>query len=85
MEAMEKHPGMLLRPSHFAAIRANWDDKASNLKQLAKDLNLGIDAIAFLDDNPVERQWIRAQLPQVAVLELPQDPMRFAQAGPACV
>lgn len=79
MEALESHPGMLLRPHHFAALRINWNDKAQNLREIASELNLGIDALAFLDDNPVEREWIRSQLP-VTVIDLPQDPMGYAEA-----
>lgn len=80
MEVFKNHRGMLLKPEHFAAMRVNWEDKASNLRQIAKDLNLGIDAVAFLDDNPVERRWVRSQLPEVAVIDLPDDPMKYADA-----
>ena len=80
MEAIEKHPGMLLRPEHFAALRINWQDKGANLRELAKELNLGIDAIAFIDDNPVEREWVRAQVSEVTIIDLPHDPMGFADA-----
>ncbi len=80
MEAIAKHPGMLLRPEHFAAVRTNWNDKATNLREIAAELNIGLDAIAFLDDNPVERDWVRRQLPEVTVIELPAEPMGFAAA-----
>lgn len=80
MEALENHPGMLLRPPHFAAWRINWQDKAQNLRDIAAELNIGIDALAFLDDNPVERAHVRAELPEVTVLALPDDPMGYAEA-----
>ena len=80
MEALEGHPGMLLRPQHFAAWRINWQDKAQNLREIAAELNIGIDTLAFLDDNPVERAHIRADLPEVTVLPLPDDPMDYATA-----
>lgn len=80
MEALENHPGMLLRPQHFAAWRINWQDKVQNLRELAAELNIGIDALAFLDDNPVERAHVRADLPEVTVLALPEDPMDYAEA-----
>lgn len=80
MEALERHPGMLLRPQHFAVLCINWNDKSQNLRELAAELNIGTDALAFLDDNPVERQWIRSQLPEVTVIDLPHDPMDYAQA-----
>ncbi len=77
---LESHQGMLLRPQHFAALRINWDDKVENLRAIAAELNVGIDTLAFLDDNPVERAHVRAELPAVTVIELPDDPMGYAQA-----
>ena len=59
--ALERHPGMLLRPAHFAALRINWRDKPANLREIAAELNIGTDALAFLDDNPVERERVRAR------------------------
>jgi FkbH-like protein len=79
MEVFETHPGMLLRPQHFAALRINWNDKAQNLCEIAAELNIGIDALVFLDDNPVERERVRVALPDVTVLELSDDPMTYAQ------
>jgi FkbH-like protein len=84
LEALEKHPGMLLRPKHFAALRINWNDKAQGLREIAGELNIGIDAVAFADDNPAERKHVRAALPEVAVIELPDDPMGFAAALRDC-
>ncbi len=78
MEALSTHPGMLLKPEHFAAMRINWSDKALNLREIAEELNLGIDALAFLDDNPIEREQVRAALPEVTVIDLPGDPVHFA-------
>jgi FkbH-like protein len=80
MEALESHPGMLLKPAHFASMRINWSDKAQNLREIAKELNIGTDALAFLDDNPIERQQMRTELPEVYVIDLPEDPMQFARA-----
>ena len=79
MEALRSHAGMLLKPSHFACMRINWTDKAQNLREIAKELNIGVDALAFLDDNPIERQQVRSQLPEVHVIELPHDPLQFAR------
>jgi FkbH-like protein len=74
-EVLEKHPGMVLRREHFAALRVNWHDKVTNLRELADELDLGLDSFVFLDDNPVERDWVRAALPEVLVPELPHDPV----------
>jgi FkbH-like protein len=84
IEVLDKHAGMILRRQHFAAMRINWLDKAQNLREIANELNIGIDALAFLDDNPVERERIRAVLPEVAVLELPADPRDYAAALRDC-
>jgi FkbH-like protein len=74
-----EHPEMLLREDHFAVFQANWNDKATNIKAIAEELSLGIDAMVFLDDNPVERGLVRQILPQVAVPELPDDPALYAR------
>ena len=73
-----QHPGMALREDHLAVVRANWDDKASNLAHIAKILNIGTDALVFVDDNPAERARVRQMLPDVAVPELPDDVALFA-------
>jgi FkbH-like protein len=83
-EALRNHPGMLLTPKHFAAQRINWTDKAQNLGDIAKELNIGVDSLAFLDDNPIERQQVRSQLPEVCVIDLPADPMTFARIVREC-
>ena len=80
LEALENRPEMLLRPKHFAARRINWIDKAQNLKEIAAELNVGIDSISFIDDNPVERQRVKLELPEVTVIELPTDPTGYSAA-----
>jgi FkbH-like protein len=77
--AFREHPEMLLRRSDIAAFLANWDDKAENLKAIATRLNIGIDSLVFVDDNPVERARIRESLPAVAVPELPDDAAHFVR------
>jgi len=84
MEALGRHPGMLLRPQHFAAMRINWNEKQQSLREIAAELNLSIDSLAFLDDNPVERENVRVALPEVTVIELPDDPLDFAGALRDC-
>jgi FkbH-like protein len=78
-EPFEKHPEMLLKLDHIAVFQANWNDKATNIQAIAEELVLGLDAMVFLDDNPVERGLVRKLLPQVAVPELPQDPAGYAR------
>jgi FkbH-like protein len=75
LEVLRDHPSMVLKQEHFAAMRINWQDKATNLQELADELNLGVDSFVFLDDNPVERDWLRRALPAVLVPDLPPDPV----------
>jgi FkbH-like protein len=78
LRAIDTHSGMLLRSGHFSSIRINWTDKAQSLREIAAELNVGIDALAFLDDNPAERDRVRMDLPEVTVIELPSDPFEYA-------
>jgi FkbH-like protein len=78
MTAIRSHPEMGLKSSDFAAWRINWKDKAANLVELARELNLGLDSLVFIDDNPGERARVRETLPDVLVPDWPADPLRFA-------
>jgi len=78
-KAFSTHPEMLLKRSDFAAFVANWNDKAENLRAIAEQLNLGLDSLVFVDDNPVERARVREALPMVGVPELPDDPGRYVR------
>ncbi|WP_323016314.1 HAD-IIIC family phosphatase [Castellaniella sp.] len=73
-QPFSSHPDMLLKLEDIACFVANWQDKASNLRYIAKTLNIGIDSLVFTDDNPFERNLIRQELPMVRVPELPDDP-----------
>jgi FkbH-like protein len=73
------HPEMALRRKDVAAFVANWNDKAENLQRISEELNIGLDSLVFLDDNPVERARVREALPAVAVPELPDDPAFFVR------
>jgi FkbH-like protein len=80
LEPFEKHPEMVLRRTDIAAFRANWQDKAGNIKAIAAELNIGLDSLVFLDDNPFERNFVREQLPMVAVPEVSDDPVEMLAA-----
>lgn len=73
LEAINKHPEMALRPEDFAGWKINWLDKAQNIVDLVSDLNLGLQSVVFIDDNPVERARVREALPEVLVPEWPED------------
>lgn len=75
----EDHPHAVLRREHFAAIRINWQPKPENMRAIAGELKLGLDALAFFDDNPAERALMRQALPQVRTLDVPADPLRYTQ------
>lgn len=76
-EAIEQHPDMILRRHHFAAAKINWNDKASNVKALAEELNIGIDSMILIDDNPIECERVRQELPECEVVCLPDQPYLF--------
>lgn len=80
LEAIERHPEMVLRREDFVAWRIDWNDKAQNIASLVEELNLGLQSVVFLDDNPVERARVRDMLPEVLVPEWPTDPMLYPKA-----
>jgi FkbH-like protein len=71
------HPAAVLRRNDFAAFACSWGDKAAGLRQIARELNLGIDSFVFCDDNPAECDLIRRELPEVAAVCLGADPAGF--------
>jgi len=73
LAALREHPYMILREEKFSAIYVNWLDKAENLRSIAKELNIGLDSMVFLDDSEHERALVRESLPEVFVPDLPQD------------
>jgi FkbH-like protein len=79
LAVIRSHPNMLLKEHHFAASRFNWEDKAENIRSLAEELNIGVDSMVFLDDDPTNRALVRAMHPSVLVPELPEDPATYAQ------
>jgi FkbH-like protein len=75
---LREHPSMLIRESHLATYRINWDDKATNIRAIARELNIGLDHMLVIDDSPHERAWIRQEIPELRVPELPADPSLYA-------
>ncbi len=78
-EPFEKHPEMVLRLEDISMFVANWEDKASNIRTIQKTLNIGMDSLVFLDDNPFERNLVRSLIPEITVPELPEDPALYLQ------
>jgi FkbH-like protein len=72
-EVLENHEHMVLKKGDFAAMKINWSAKTQNIAEVAQDLDIGLDSIVFIDDNPVEREAVRTALPEVTVPEFPAD------------
>ncbi len=77
LEAINKHPEMKISLDDFVGWKINWNDKAQNICELVEELNLGLQSIVFIDDNPVERDRVRAALPEIYVPDWPADPMLY--------
>ena len=72
---------LALSMDSFVALKINWNEKADSIRELARELSLGLDSFVFVDDNPVECEAIRQQLPEVAVVEAPAaQPWRLVEA-----
>lgn len=80
MLPFREHPEMVLREQDIAVFMANWQPKDENLRSIAAAVNIGLDAIAFVDDNPAERSRVRQNVPEVEVIDLPPDPAHYAAA-----
>jgi FkbH-like protein len=80
LEAIRSHPEMVVREKDLVAYRINWRDKAQNIVDLVKELNLGLQSVVFIDDNPVERARVREALPEVFVPEWPEEKTRYVEA-----
>jgi FkbH-like protein len=79
-DALANHPEMLIKLKDFAATRINWSPKSQNLREIAKELNIGLDSLVFFDDNPVERAEVQEGAPEVYVVDVPVDPAHYVRA-----
>ena len=84
LEPFAQLPDMVLKREDFVAFRANWDPKPGNIEQIARELNIGLDSLVFVDDNPAERELVRRVLPQVKVVELTSDPADYPRLLDQC-
>jgi len=73
----ESHPGMILRPEDIAAWRVNWQPKSENLREMARELNVGLDSFVLVDDDLANQLEVQSALPEVTVVPLPSDPSQF--------
>jgi FkbH-like protein len=78
-EPFIKHPDMVLRLDDISVFVANWENKADNIRYIQSVLNIGFDSMVFLDDNPFERNFVKENLPEICVPELPEDPAEYLE------
>src|SRR6266540_3381018 len=85
MEVLDRHPHCLLKRRHLVGYRIDWQDKERNIEALVEELNIGMDAVLFVDDSPVERERIQAFLPDITVRTVPKQlydlPLLLAREG----
>ncbi|MBL7055947.1 HAD family hydrolase [Candidatus Woesearchaeota archaeon] len=79
IEVFRKHPDMILKEENFASIKINWENKISNMKSIAEEINIGLDSIVFFDDDPINREMMKKSIPEIKVVDLPQDPASYLQ------
>jgi len=79
IQVIKDHPYMVLKEENFAALRINWKDKVSNMKELVKEINIGLDSVIFIDDDPVNRELIKSSIPEILVVDILDDPSTYAQ------
>ena len=71
------HPEMVLKLEDISVFVANWEDKAGNIRHIQQTLNIGMDSMVFLDDNPFEREVVRSLIANITVPELPENPEEY--------
>ena len=77
IQVINEHPNMILRKEDFSSIMINWNNKVSNMYEIAQELNIGLDSIVFFDDDPVNRELMRTSLPDILTVELPKDSSEY--------
>lgn len=84
-EPFEKNDKMILKLDDISCFIANWEDKAGNIRTIASKLNIGVDSLVFFDDNPAEREIVKKFVPEVLVVDVPEDPADYVQALSLCM
>lgn len=84
-EPFEKNDKMILKLDDISCFVANWEDKAGNIRNIASKLNIGVDSLVFFDDNPAEREIVKKFVPEVLVIDVPEDPADYVQALSLCM
>ena len=79
IRVLREHPHMVLGEHHFASLKINWESKAKNLVDIAKDINIGLNSMIYLDDDKRNRELIKESLPEVLCPDLPEDPSYYTR------
>jgi len=79
IKVIKEHPNMILREEHFANLKINWNDKVTNLREIAQEVNIGLDSMVFFDDDKINRDFVRSTIPEVLTIEMPEDPALYVQ------
>ena len=77
IKVIKEHPNMILHEEHFACLKINWNDKVTNLREIAQEVNIGLDSMVFFDDDRMNRDFVRSTLPEVLTVEMPEDPSLY--------
>lgn len=77
---MKNNKDCLIKINQISVLKVNWKDKANNIREIASELNIGLDSIVFFDDSKHEREWVKSQLPEVNVIEVPINPVDYKKA-----
>ena len=73
IHVIKEHPNMILKEDNFACVRINWNDKVVNMKEISDELNIGLDSMVFVDDDPINIEYVRSNLPEVVSIQMPAD------------
>ena len=73
IQVLKEHPNMVLKEDNFACVKINWNDKVVNMKEISDELNIGLDSMVFIDDDPVNIEYVRTNLPELASIQMPSD------------
>ena len=79
IQVIREHPHMILKEDDFACMKINWDDKVSNMQSISEELNIGLDSFVFFDDDPVNREFVKENMPEITIPNLPHDPSQYSE------
>jgi len=79
IQVIREHPFMILKEEDFGCMKINWEDKVSNMKSISEELNIGLDSFVFFDDDPINREFVKENMPEITIPELPHDPSQYSE------